>query len=93
MPRQDRDGPDMSTPGTNQPALKQVILDGIKYDIHVISLSGGMFRAEWKCTACSEDGAWAPISADSQQAIDLAKLSIGVHHTFVHHGIPRQKAT
>jgi hypothetical protein len=83
----------MSTPGISQPAHKQVILDGIKYNIHVTSLSGGMFRAEWKCAACSEDGAWAPISADSQQAIDLAKLGIGVHHAFVHRGLPRQKAT
>jgi hypothetical protein len=42
------------------------------------------YRANGTCDACGEAGAWAPISATSEGAIELAEMALGIHHSLVH---------
>ena len=64
---------------------KQVIIDDIRYDITVETFENAMCQAKWTCSACQEVGAWAPISVEPQQAVDLAVVGLELHHTIVHH--------
>jgi hypothetical protein len=57
----------------------------VTYEIAVNKLVGGMYRANWICSACNEEGAWAPISGDPAQAVQIAKLGVEVHHSMLHH--------
>ena len=75
----------MNSHGIDRPRAKEVILDGVKYFISLKSTPGGMFRADWKCSVCQEDGAWAPISADPTEATRLAQAGLEVHHSFLHY--------
>jgi len=67
------------------PRIKQVSLGDVTYEIAVNKLAGGMYRANWTCSACDEEGAWAPLSADPAQAVQIAKLGLEVHHSMLHH--------
>jgi hypothetical protein len=66
------------------PRKKQVVVGDVHYEIRVVILSDGMYRASWSCSACGEDGPWAPLSADPEQAMTSAMVGIEVHHSFVH---------
>jgi hypothetical protein len=68
-----------------EPRLKHVELGDVMYEIAVNKLAGGMYRANWTCSACAEEGAWAPLSADPAQAVQIAKLGLEVHHSMLHH--------
>jgi len=74
----------MATSDSERSVKKQVVLNGIKYEIDVRPFSGGMYQACWRCSACDEDGAWAPVSGDRCQAIELAEAGLEVHHAFLH---------
>jgi hypothetical protein len=63
--------------------LKQIDLDGVKYDICVTE-HNGLYRAAWVCTQCCEQGAWAPVSATSAQASELAQIGLRIHHYLAH---------
>ena len=56
----------------------------IHYEICVAEIAEGFFRARWNCPDCAETGAYAPISAEAGQAIDLAKVCIKMHHGLLH---------
>jgi hypothetical protein len=71
---------------TDRSITKQVVFNDIKYDIIVKPFSSGMYQASWRCSACREDGAWAPISADPRNALELALAGLEAHHGFVHGG-------
>ena len=77
----------MSTGDTDRRTKKQVIRDGVRYDIAVSMVSAGIFRAVWTCSECSEEGAWSPLSGDPIQAVELAKVGLEVHHAFLHRGL------
>jgi hypothetical protein len=62
---------------------KQCEFDGLVYEISTHEF-GSFYRAEWVCEQCQETGAWAPISATPEQAIELAEIGLRVHHTLVH---------
>jgi hypothetical protein len=64
--------------------IKQVVLDGMRYEISVSQFVEGFHRATWTCTECSETGAFAPISADVEHAIALAKVCVNMHHSLLH---------
>jgi hypothetical protein len=70
--------------------LKQMDIDGIRYDI-CISKRGPLFRAAWVCATCCEQGAWAPVSATADQASELAQICLRSHHCLVHQAPPRLK--
>jgi hypothetical protein len=70
--------------------LKQMEIDGIRYDI-CISQRGPLFRAAWVCANCCEQGAWAPVSATADQASELAQIGLRSHHCLVHQASPRLK--
>ena len=74
----------MSTSDTERRTKKQVELDGVRYDITVSSVSEGIFRADWTCSKCNEEGACSPLSGDPIQAVALAKVGLEVHHAFLH---------
>ena len=67
------------------PRIKQISLGDVTYEIAVSRLPGGMDRANWTCSACEEEGAWAPLSADPAQVVQIAKLGLEVHHSILHH--------
>jgi hypothetical protein len=64
--------------------IRQISMGDVVYDISVKRFSEGMHRAIWTCSACKEEGAWAPISADPEQAFQSAIVGLEVHHNFVH---------
>jgi hypothetical protein len=66
---------------------RQVEVGGILYDI-AVSGFGDIYCAEWTCSTCHEVGAWAPVSGTPAQAIELARIAIGVHHAMVHQERP-----
>jgi hypothetical protein len=70
--------------------LKQMEIDGFRYDI-CISQRGPLFRAAWVCATCCEQGAWAPVSANAEQASELAQIGLRSHHCLVHQASPRLK--
>jgi hypothetical protein len=75
--------------GTEWKRLKQIEMDGVKYDI-CFSKRDGMYRAAWVCEVCCEQGAWAPLSSSAFQAGELAQIGIRIHHALVHHS-PRRR--
>jgi hypothetical protein len=70
--------------------LKQMEIDGVRYDI-CISQRGPLFRAAWVCANCCEQGAWAPVSATADQASELAQIGLRSHHCLVHQASLRPK--
>jgi hypothetical protein len=72
--------------GTTRQTFKQIAWGGITYDICIKQFASGLKRAEWRCSECDEDGSWAPVSADANEALKLAKVCIGVHHSLLHRG-------
>ena len=70
--------------------LKQMEIDGVRYDI-CINQRGPLFRAAWVCANCCEQGAWAPVSATADQASELAQIGLRSHHCLVHQASPRLK--
>jgi hypothetical protein len=76
----------VSTQFTNRPAIKQLNIGGVRYSITVTKVSDEMYRASWSCTECKEVGAWAPLSADPKQAVEMARFGLEAHHTFLHQG-------
>ena len=74
----------MGVNDTDGSIKKQVILDGVRYDITVKPFSGAMFQANWHCSTCKEDGPWAPISGDKEQAVESAVAGLEVHHALLH---------
>jgi len=70
--------------------LKQMEIDGVRYDI-CISQRGPLFRAAWVCATCCEQGAWAPVSATADQASELAQIGLRSHHCLVHQASQRLK--
>jgi hypothetical protein len=66
-------------------------LGGILYEI-VVTRFEDVYRAEWTCPRCGESGSWAPVSGTPEQAIELADLAIGVHHSLVHAELPPTRA-
>ena len=74
----------MSTNDPDRRTTKQLTLDGVKYDITVCIVSKGIYRADWTCSECREKGAWSPLSGDPVQAVQLAKVGLEVHHSFLH---------
>ena len=73
----------------HRPNIKQVILDGVAYEISLTPFSGGLHRATWICSECDEPGAWAPISCDAREAIRMANAGLEVHHALVHQSRPK----
>ena len=69
---------------TDRLRIKQIVLDGVQYEIAVSEFTFGFHRATWTCTDCSEEGAFAPVSADARHAIALAKVCIQLHHGLLH---------
>jgi hypothetical protein len=76
----------VSSQFTTRLATKQLNIDGLRYNITVRKVSEEMYRASWSCTQCKEEGAWAPLSADPKQAVEMARFGLEAHHTFLHHG-------
>ena len=76
---------------TDRLRIKQVVLDGVHYEISVSQFAGEFHRATWTCTDCSEEGAFAPISADVEHAIALAKVCVNMHHSLLHQRGPVPK--
>ena len=74
----------MASIETEWQRVKQIELDGIEYQITVIPIFDGMFRASWVCPTCDEKGAWEPLSGDPVQAIEMAKVALRMHHTILH---------
>jgi hypothetical protein len=74
----------MATDDSERTLNKQIAMGDIVYDITVKRFSEGIHRATWTCSACKEEGAWAPVSADPAQALASASIGIDVHHAFVH---------
>jgi hypothetical protein len=70
--------------------LKQMEIDGVRYDI-CVSQRGALYRAAWVCASCCEQGAWAPVSATADQASELAQIGLRSHHCLVHQPSPRLK--
>ena len=84
----------MSAAKTQYSVSKRLTLGGVTYNVAVQELPDGMYRATWYCSACDEEGAWAPLSMEINQAVDLARLALEVHHGFLHGLVPvvRKKA-
>lgn len=74
----------MSACNSSRSANKQFIIGGVRYSIAVTKISGNMYRASWSCSECKEEGAWAPLSADPKQAVEMARFGLEAHHTFLH---------
>jgi hypothetical protein len=62
---------------------KHIDVGDVRYEIAVYDFDEN-YRAEWICDRCGESGAWAPISATADGAIELAELALKIHHTLVH---------
>jgi hypothetical protein len=77
----------VGTSDTERRTKKHVVLDGVSYDITVSIVSDGIYRADWTCSECGEEGAWSPLSGDPIQAVELAKVGLEVHHAFLHRGL------
>ena len=75
---------DVGAGDTERLIIKQVVLDDVKYDIIVKPFSDEIYQASWRCSACHEDGAWAPLSGDAHQAVELAISGLEAHHGFLH---------
>jgi hypothetical protein len=75
--------------GTEWKRLKQIEVDGVKYDI-CFSKRDGMYRAAWVCAECCEQSPWAPLSSSATQAGELAQIGIRIHHALVHYSRKRQ---
>ena len=43
-----------------------------------------IIKPNGRATRCGESGAWAPISATPDGAIELAEMALGIHHSLVH---------
>jgi len=73
---------------------KQIVIGGVTYHITISRLSAEIYRADWTCSECGEDGAWSPLSGDPLQAAKLAKVGLQVHHSLLHQHRPKslQKA-
>jgi hypothetical protein len=71
-----------------QKRCKHVDFGGVHYEI-VVDEFDDYYRAEWTCDNCGESGAWAPISATPDGAMELAKLALRIHHSLVHGGPSR----
>ncbi len=82
--------PTMAIKNSDWHRTKQIEVDGIGYDISVRQFGDGYYRAAWRCCDCSEDGAWAPVSASPEQSIALAKIALHVHHSLIHGPVPRR---
>jgi hypothetical protein len=76
---------------TDRLKVTQVVLDGVQYEISISQFAGGFRRATWTCLDCSEEGAFAPISADAKHAIALAKVCVHMHHSLLHQRGPTPK--
>jgi hypothetical protein len=63
--------------------LKQMEIDGVKYDI-CVTQRGDAFRAAWVCGECCEQGSSAPWSTSPVQASQLAQVGLQHHHSMAH---------
>ena len=74
----------MAAANSDRSISKQVVLNDVRYDITVTPFTGEIYQASWSCSECHEDGAWAPVSVDPHQAIELAIAGLEAHHGFLH---------
>jgi hypothetical protein len=82
----------MNSGNPERPRTQQFRYGGVWYTVRLTEYSPGLHRAIWSCLDCDEEGAWAPVSGEPAQAIELAKQGIEIHHSFVHaRGPTRQK--
>ncbi len=62
---------------------KHIDVGDVRYEISIQPFNEN-YQAEWTCDSCDESGAWAPISATPDGAIELAEMALRIHHSLVH---------
>ena len=62
---------------------KHIDVGDVRYEITIQPFNEN-YQAAWTCDRCGESGAWAPISATPDGAIELAEMALGIHHSLVH---------
>jgi hypothetical protein len=59
-------------------------LDGVSYDIGVRLREDGRYLVSWVCLECFEQGPLTPAAGTIDHAVELAEVSLHLHHGVTH---------
>ena len=63
---------------------QELMLDGVAYELRGRSINGEQFTSTWRCKACDETEGVAILAQELDDAFELARFSLFVHHNTRH---------